>query len=636
MIVFSRQWFELHQSKLLRFANSWIGRRTLRIHGDRSDVGKHKITRIEPHAITWAEGGNLKTEFRTHAKYSKRLYHAFKPLWYVAHAWDIGIANNLNTALNVGFDTLIKYPDASPEINTVDGFVERNGVNELFNIISAGAGNYASTNNTSRLVGVIASSTANQFETLSRALMTFDTTTIDSSSTVTSASLSLYGQFRSSDLGATDLTVVSSTPASNNSLASSDYSNLGSTSFGSVSYSAYSTSSYNDITLNASGLSNVTKAGISKFGLRIEWDRAGTFSGVWANRAASGYDFWLADYTGTTRDPKLTVTYTTFSQAYYATGNPYASGKMMTYNGSTWADVASSDLYFIAYTTTGATTVAYASQDPSNILRAVIDNYRDNGGTINYDGTSIDNTSTTVSYTFVTQSILDCINKVLELAPVNWYWYVDPATSLIHFHEKSGSADHTLGLGREIKKLKQDKRTDGVVNTIYFRGGDIGGGVFLYKKYQDTNSVGTYGIKAISYVDERVTLTATATVIANNIINARASPEIRLDMEVSDSNTDGFGSDIEMLNVGEVINIQNVAGATGRSLWDLALWDQDRWDYNITQLGSMYLQIVRKEYSPDSAKIFCSTIPPDVSKRIEDINRNLESARTFDNPTQPQ
>ena len=58
MIVFSIEWFEKYQKQLLWFANTAWGKYVLRIHGDRSGVGKNKIIKIEPFAITWAYYGN--------------------------------------------------------------------------------------------------------------------------------------------------------------------------------------------------------------------------------------------------------------------------------------------------------------------------------------------------------------------------------------------------------------------------------------------------------------------------------------------------------------------------------------------------------------------------------------------------
>lgn len=635
MIVFSKEWFEYYQSKLLWFANTRYGRWVLRIHGNRSDVGKNKITKIEPHAITWKENGQYKTEFRTHAKFSKRLYYGLKPLWHLIHLWDIQIANRLNTALNLGFDTLIFYPDAHPETSSVDGYIYKSGSDVTFATIRSSSGTARDDSGTALNVKLVAGGTTDRFAQMQRAFVLFDTASLPSNSIVTDAYVDIYSNgFKYNYLGETTLDIVSSNPASNTALSISDYSSIGSTSFGSISYSNFQ-SGYNRFTLNASGISNVSIGGVSKFALTLGWDVAASFTGTWSAYQYTQYTMQSKEYLGTSNDPRLTVGYNILPFAIYSNSNPYASGSMKYNSGSGWTSVSSGDLYFVTYTTTGATTVAYNSQDPSDILRAVIDNYNNYGGTVTYDGTSIDDTGTTVSYTFNTQTTLECVNKILELCPVGWYWYIDPATNLIHLHQKSSTADHRLALEKDIRYLKPEKRIEGIINTVYFTGGDTGGGTLLYKKYQNQYSFNLYGSKSIKYVDGRVTLSATADTISNRILQDNASPEIRITVEVADSNAQTGAYDIESINIGDVINIVNIKGNTGGSLWDVAFWDQDKWDYNISQIGSMYIQIVRKEYTPDSVRLICSTVPPDISKRIEDINRNLQATQTQNNPSAP-
>ena len=111
-LIFSKAWFELNQKLLLKLANSWIGRRIFCINGKRSLVGNHKITKITPNAIFWTAGRYKKAEFRTHDKFTRRLIHAFYPIWLLVHAWDITIANNFQPAWNLGFDTLTAYAGA--------------------------------------------------------------------------------------------------------------------------------------------------------------------------------------------------------------------------------------------------------------------------------------------------------------------------------------------------------------------------------------------------------------------------------------------------------------------------------------------------------------------------------------------
>jgi hypothetical protein len=324
--------------------------------------------------------------------------------------------------------------------------------------------------------------------------------------------------------------------------------------------------------------------------------------------------------------------------AHGYTAHTYAGGTMyfglnaapLTWVDSTW------DMSFAVYTFSGNTTATFNSQDPSNILKAILDDYHNRGGTIYYDDDSIDLTGTTVSYTFNTNTVLECINKCLELAPVGWYWYIDYSTNLLHFHAKNNIPDHTFSLEKDLADAQFEKRIEDIVNTIYFTGGDTGGGVSFYEKYTMPGSITKYGIKAQKYVDQRVTLSTTAETISNSILEAKSEPELRVTLEIIDSNNNkGLGYDIESVQVGDVVAVRNVNQQVGLSTWDVARWDSDYWDYNIYNLSSLQMQVQKVDYKKDVLIVTASTLPADVSKRIEDINRNLEVLQTLNNPTTP-
>lgn len=639
MIVFSQEWFKKYQKQLLFFANTWIGRRILRIHGDRSDVGKNKVVKIEPNAIHWMSGEKYIGEYRTHAKYSKRLYHAFKPIWWTMHAWDMAFANNLNTALNLGFDTLTVYPDADPETTTVDGSAFRTVTAETWATIRSSTGTSSISSGASlTLYRFEDSATTNRWLGMSRSIILFNTSSIKQGSTIDSAYLAVYknGSIEGGNtptVAQSDMVVVSASPSSNTNIVAADYeiAKFGSTALADRFHYADYAPGYNTFTLNASGLAAITEEGITKLGIRSGADFDNSEPTWPSNRQPLAYS---ADYTGVARDPKLTITYTQPITAYYSASAPYASGKLMRDTGSGWTDVSSGDLRFITYTEEGDTTVPQLSVDPSTIVADALDYFIENGGDITYTGESLPLTGTTVSYTFVAQTILDVINKCLELAPSGWYWYIDPATNILYFKEKNTAADHKFTLGKDFTNLEPDKRADDIYNTVFFTGGDTGSGI-LYKKYTNAASIAIYGVRATTYVDERVTLAATAQLISASLLQAKSIPEIRLVGEVTDSNISEWGFDIEKINVGDVANIRNTKGSTGSSLWNSMRWNEDKWNYNLSQIGTMYLQIIRKEYSPTDCKIFCSTLAPDVNKRIEDIKRNLEKSQTVNNPDTP-
>lgn len=288
---------------------------------------------------------------------------------------------------------------------------------------------------------------------------------------------------------------------------------------------------------------------------------------------------------------------------------------------------------FSIYQLEGKTTVPYLSQEPASILKDVINKYRWLGGTLNYDNNSIDLTGTTVSYTFNTSTILEAINKIVELCPENWYWYIDQSTNLVHLHQKNTSVDHTFSLEKDLADARFEKRIEDLTNTIYFTGG---GTPPLYKKFQELNSVSKYGVKAIKYSDNRVKDINTAQTIANAILSTKSQPELRVELEVIDSNNNqSLGYDIETVKVGDVVAVRNVSQQVGLSSWDIGRFDEAYWDYNIQNLSSIQMQIQRLSYKEDTITIQASTLAVDVNKRIEDINRNLEALQTLNNGETP-
>jgi hypothetical protein len=275
----------------------------------------------------------------------------------------------------------------------------------------------------------------------------------------------------------------------------------------------------------------------------------------------------------------------------------------------------------------GDTEVAYASQDPGAIMRDVLDKY---AGTTDHITGSVDNTSTSVSYTYNTNDCQYAVQKVLELCPDGWFFRVG-ADNIVYMEAREGTPTHYFTMGREIMEYYPEKRSEGIINTVYFRGGST-----LYKKYTNSSSVASYGTRAITLIDERVTVEATADIIADRILDAKSSPEIRVVLKIMDSNGEGNekGYDIESIKPGQTCKILN-ATSKSENLWDVVLWDGASWDYDITNAAATQLQIMSVEYHLDYAVVELSNRQPDIAKRIEDINRNQVDSITVDNPTAP-
>lgn len=288
---------------------------------------------------------------------------------------------------------------------------------------------------------------------------------------------------------------------------------------------------------------------------------------------------------------------------------------------------------FLLQDADGNTSLTYNSYDPSDILRDVINKYIDRGGVLGFTADSIEDTGTVVSYTFNTVSVYEAIQKIIELCPNGWYFRID-SDNVIHLKAKSTTADHTFTLGLEVENLETFKRAEDLVNSIYFTGG---GEPPLFKKYEDTASQSNYGLYEKKLIDQRVIIAATAQIMAQRLLDRDSDPEIRSSFTIIDNNgPTKRGYDIETVQVGETLKVANLKeDAKVLTLWDTAMWDEDVWDVTASSAAADIVQILSVAYAPDSIEISASSRLPQVAKRIEDINRNLQDSQTKDNPSAP-
>lgn len=321
-LAFNKEWFNKHQKILVWLLNAplvkyWF-RFVMRIRS--VDCPSNiKINRIEPNSFFFGaerKGDKifLKTDFRTHWKYSKRIYFAFKYFWWMLHFWDALLADRFIPRWSFGFLTLTVYPDANPESTSVDGWCRFSSVEATWPTLVGGAGSDANDSADPSIVwDTQESPTTDRWGQIVRSFFLFDTSALTASATISNAVLSLRGTSKADNSAITpDLNIYSSAPASNTALVGGDYDSIGSTAFSTaITYASYSTTGYNDFTLNASGISNISKTSISKFGARNASYDAANVAPTWANNTGQNrLNANFADAAGTTTDPKLVITYT--------------------------------------------------------------------------------------------------------------------------------------------------------------------------------------------------------------------------------------------------------------------------------------------------------------------------------------
>lgn len=264
------------------------------------------------------------------------------------------------------------------------------------------------------------------------------------------------------------------------------------------------------------------------------------------------------------------------------------------------------DLAFIIWEDGENTKVPFNSYDPSQIAREVIDFARSRGAHINYDADSIADTGTEVSYTFNVNTIYECLNKIVELCPGDWYWTYHPGSHLYSLQPRSETPQRFFTKMADVVLGKFRKSIARIVNRVYFTGG---GDPALLVRVDDTASQLEHRLGIAKLSDQRVTDPTTAVIMGQAHIDRYKNPEYIATMTVSGNHYE----DIENIQLGEMVGFINFG------------------DY----IDDLELQIVGLNYKIDVVDLDLGTKLPKVSKRIEDIKRNLDTIEQQNNPDAP-
>lgn len=294
----------------------------------------------------------------------------------------------------------------------------------------------------------------------------------------------------------------------------------------------------------------------------------------------------------------------------YANGTRYRSLYSGGSGGGLWATlVLDADYYFITKSGVPTTTTTYTSDDPvTEMASNILIDYNNRGGLITER--DFEATGLSLTYTFVMAFIYDAIRKILELCPLGYYAYVDVGTAEIDIKTTNTAADFTVVRGRHINELNLELSIEQVKNYLLLTGGDTGGGVNLYRDYNDAASSSNYGLRTLPKTDNRVTNTTTANAIGDTFIAENSDETQQTSLTVLNEHID-----ITLLTPGKTIGFKNF----GNFIDDLVL------------------QVARREgnYNDGIAILTLGRLPVRMNDQVEQINRQLLNEQTINNPTAP-
>ena len=289
---------------------------------------------------------------------------------------------------------------------------------------------------------------------------------------------------------------------------------------------------------------------------------------------------------------------------YFAGLNSNNTSAALATSGTTMA------MYVDLITSSGNTTSAYSNQDPTAILRDIMDNYAGQGGQLTYTSATTELTGLTRSYTFRMNTILEGLRKCLDLAPSDFYFYVDPATSVLYFKETSARADHIIVYGKQAQEIEIEASADDVKNSVFFTGGDTGAGTNVFVEVTDEDAIednaGRVGLARIT--DNNVPDTPTATVLAENYKDGNKAEKYHTVIVV---NNDKY--DTHLYRPGHTLGFQGYSHF----------------------INSLVIQIVRVERHPDYAVLTVGSLPARTGAYVEEALRRIRAIETVDNPDAP-
>lgn len=260
----------------------------------------------------------------TRARYAAKLYLAlraidlasnwitdFKEAQHLLMWWTGQTLRLPRLATAVNFATTTVFPDPNPETTSFDGNAARRPasaeswatIHDATDGTTDGTADDVIDSNTPSI-----NENGTAWTRIQRLITLFDTSSIPDADTISATTYSLFCTNAGNNGHTMNVDMVTCTPASNTAIALADYSTFTTTlQATSISVGSFGANAYTDFTLNATGLGNISKTGITKFGCRISADT----NNVEPTKAttSTSINSQHADTAGTDNDPKLVVTH---------------------------------------------------------------------------------------------------------------------------------------------------------------------------------------------------------------------------------------------------------------------------------------------------------------------------------------
>ena len=291
------------------------------------------------------------------------------------------------------------------------------------------------------------------------------------------------------------------------------------------------------------------------------------------------------------------------SYAYvYTSGNTFASGNADIYVDTLgWQNVTGVDLAFQLLSGYATGAVTYTSVSPYGL--AYYSMYYSYKGRVFMSSTTSP-LPDTLNYKFKNATVLEIINKAIELSPAGWYWYVDPSNQELFFLDSADSPEHYFHLHKHISGIKISSTIENIKNVVYFSGAPTAG-VNLYDLYTDVDSlrINKRGLARIT--DNRVTTSTNSAILSNSLMDEQSIEEFSTDITIL-----AIDYDIKTIKLGQIVGFRGFGSF----------------------IDNLALQVRSITRGADYIRLTLGKAPMKSSDYVNDIKKQLQDEQTLANP----
>lgn len=198
--------------------------------------------------------------------------------------------------------------------------------------------------------------------------------------------------------------------------------------------------------------------------------------------------------------------------------------------------------------------------DISDIFEDIIDKYTavNTSSPINYTVSSVASGGKQVAVDFVNSTYEEALSEVRRLSDSDYYYYLDE-TNVFNFNQISSIADHLFIFEKDVIRIENKKSLLDMRNGLLFWNGQQEGDPdFIYKFFEDTASISTYGRQIGQRRDGRFANSASVEEWGSRYLAANKDPINSLTMRIIDSNL-ANGYDIESIDPGDTCKVLNIS-----------------------------------------------------------------------------